>query len=81
MKKDYMPVVVAELAKYGLTVDDLTKRELREMLQEAEERDNPEECMLILDGYFGHPMHLQNIKAMREFEEMRSHKPSDCAEG
>lgn len=66
MKEDYMQIVVDELAKYGLTTDDLSQKELAEMLAEAEQRANPEN--LIFEGYFGQPMLLQSIKFRKECE-------------
>lgn len=37
------------LAKYGLTIDDLTQEELEELKEEIKRRDNGD---MILDGFF-----------------------------
>lgn len=59
MNDKYMQKVIDLLAQYDLTTDDLTKKELEEMLQEARDLENPD--ISIFDGYFGDPTHLVDI--------------------
>lgn len=63
-----MQKVVDELTKYGLTTEDLSQEELAEMLEEAEMREDPK--ITVLDGYFGHPITLMNIKAEKTRKEL-----------
>lgn len=58
--KNIKKIVEDELAKYGLTTSDLSKRELSEMIQEAKDRENPD--IQIMDGYFGDSFKLMNIQ-------------------
>lgn len=61
MKKEYMEKVMALLDEYGLGIDDLTPEEIKEITEEAKEREeNPD--IVILDGYFGDPANLENIR-------------------
>lgn len=71
MKKDYISILEAELAKYDLTASDLTAKELAEMLEEAECLDKGN--AYILDGYFGGSIYLNYVR-FRKFNSQKSEK-------
>lgn len=65
----YMAKVKEELKKYDLTVEDLTKEEMAEMLEEAKEIiENPDSKYMIFDGYFENPVPFANIQMRKEIK-------------
>lgn len=68
-----MEKIKALLDEYGLSVNDLTADELKEIKEEAKERDEHPDW-IFFDGYFGSPMPLMNIKFRKEFPDFTTKK-------
>lgn len=55
----YKKIVIDELKRHDLTINDLTKEEFEDMLAEAEERGNNAD---VFGGWFDIPSPLEAIK-------------------